>query len=197
MLGVIAAAQSDVAILTAGIAGLVAGALSMAAGEYVSVSSQRDSELYDISVEREELARDPEHELSELTHIYESRGLSPELARQVAHELHAKDPLRAHMREELGIEHETLARPVQAAVASAVSFSLGGAVPIIGALFASHGGGTWIITAVSLIALAISGGIGAMVGGGNRVWAGLRVLLGGSIAMAVTYGIGYLVGVSL
>ncbi|HVX90584.1 MAG TPA: VIT family protein [Candidatus Paceibacterota bacterium] len=197
MLGVIAAAQSDAAILTAGIAGLVAGALSMAAGEYVSVSSQRDSELYDIDIERRSLSENPEGELKELAHIYEMRGLSPELALQVAEQLHEQDAVHAHARDELGIDHNDLANPLQAAIASAISFSVGGAIPIVAALAASHISGTWIITIVSLIALALSGAVSAMIGGGNRLWAALRVFLGGGLAMAVTYGIGYLVGVSL
>ena len=197
MLGVIAAAQSDAAILTAGIAGLVAGALSMAAGEYVSVSSQRDSELYDINIERKSLKDNPQEELEELAHIYESRGLDPALAMQVAVKLHEQDAVHAHARDELGIDHDELAKPTQAAVASAVSFSLGGALPIIAALIAHHGAGAWAITIVSLIALAVSGAVGAFIGGGNKAWAALRVLVGGGVAMAVTYGIGYLVGVSL
>jgi len=197
MLGVIAAAQSDAAILTAGIAGLVAGALSMAAGEYVSVSSQRDSELYDIDVERRSLKENPQEELEELAHIYESRGLDSALAMQVAVKLHEQDAVHAHARDELGIDHNELANPVQAAVASAVSFSLGGALPIAAALTVHHAAGVWAITIVSLIALAVSGAIGAMIGGGSTLRAGMRVLVGGGIAMAITYGIGYLVGVNL
>ncbi|HVW71563.1 MAG TPA: VIT family protein [Candidatus Paceibacterota bacterium] len=197
MLGVIAAAQSDAAILTAGIAGLFAGALSMAAGEYVSVSSQKDSELYDIAIERKSLKENPEEELKELASIYESRGLDRELAAKVADQLHAHDAVGAHARDELNIDHEDLAKPMQAAVASAISFFLGGAIPIIAAVAASHISGVWIITVVSLIALAVSGAVGAIIGGGNKLWAALRVFLGGGLAMAVTYGIGYLVGVSL
>jgi VIT1/CCC1 family predicted Fe2+/Mn2+ transporter len=197
MLGVIGAAQGDAVILTAGVAGLVAGALSMAAGEYVSVSSQKDSELFDIAIEKKSLRENPEEELAELAHIYERRGLAPELAQKVAEGLHAHDAVRAHARDELGIDHDDLSRPLQAAVASAISFSLGGAIPIIAALLAPSGAGTLAIVIASLVALAVSGAVGAVIGGGNKVRAALRVLLGGGLAMAVTYGVGYLVGVSV
>jgi VIT1/CCC1 family predicted Fe2+/Mn2+ transporter len=137
MLGVLAASQSNSAILTAGIAGLVAGALSMAAGEYVSVSSQRDSEVTDIAIERKSLAENPDKELAELAWIYERRGLDEKLALQVAQQLHDHDAVAAHARDELGIDHEALARPTQAAIASAVAFSVGSAVPIVAAMLSS------------------------------------------------------------
>jgi VIT1/CCC1 family predicted Fe2+/Mn2+ transporter len=197
MLGVLAAEQSAGAIFTAGVAGLAAGALSMAAGEYVSVSSQKDSELYDIDIERRSLAMHPEAELEELAGIYEGRGLDPELAKRVAEQLHAHDAVAAHARDELNIDHDDLAKPMQAAVASAVSFSVGGAIPIIAALAAHIGMGGWTITVVSLIALAVSGAVGATIGGGHKVRAALRVLIGGGLAMAVTYGIGHLVGLAV
>lgn len=194
MVGVLAAAQSTSVILTAGIAGLVAGALSMAAGEYVSVSSQRDSELSDIEVEKRAIQQDPTFELSELASIYQERGLTPELAKEVAEQLHSKDPLRAHARDELGIDYDRLARPVQAAFASAVSFAIGGAIPILAALAAGSGASLWSIVVVSLAALALSGTVGAAIGGGRKVRAALRVFLGGGFAMLITFLIGHLVG---
>ena len=197
MLGVLAASQSDTAILTAGIAGLVAGALSMAAGEYVSVSSQLDSERADIAIEVDSIHKNPEKELEELAWIYEKRGLDKKLAREVAEQLHKKDALGAHVRDELGFDHETLARPVQAAVTSAIAFSIGASVPIIAAVVSPNQTGGWAITVSSLIALAISGAIGAYIGGGRRLRAALRVLVGGGLAMAITYAIGHLIGTSI
>ncbi len=194
MLGVLAASQSDSAILTAGIAGLVAGALSMAAGEYVSVSSQRDSERADIAIEKKSIAENPEKELAELAWIYEQRGLDKTLAAKVARQLHDHDAVAAHARDELGIDHEQLAKPAQAAVASAAAFSVGAVIPIIAALLGSDGTGGWAITIASLVALAISGAIGALIGGGHRLVAAMRVLLGGGLAMAVTYIIGHFIG---
>lgn len=196
MLGVLAATASETAILASGIAALVAGALSMAAGEYVSVSSQRDSEQADIDIETRSIAENPEGELAELAHIYEQRGLDPKLAKQVAQQLHDHDAVAAHARDELGIDHESLPNPMQAAVASAVAFAIGGAVPMIAALLARGEAGAWVITVTSLVALAISGAVGALIGGGHRVIAGLRVLLGGGAAMLVTYLIGHLLGVT-
>lgn len=197
MLGVLAASQSDSAILTAGIAGLTAGALSMAAGEYVSVASQRDSEKADIEIERKSIDENPEKELAELAWIYEQRGLDKKLAAKVAQQLHDHDAVAAHARDELGIDHEALAKPVQAAIASATAFSLGAAIPILAAVFSTSSAGGWAITISSLVALAVSGAIGAHVGGGHRVGASLRVLLGGGAAMAITYLIGHLVGNTL
>jgi VIT1/CCC1 family predicted Fe2+/Mn2+ transporter len=194
MLGVLAASQSDKAILTAGVAGLVAGALSMAAGEYVSVASQRDSEKADIEIERISLADNPDEELAELAWIYEQRGLQPALARQVAQQLHDHDAVGAHARDELGIDHEQLSKPTQAAVASAVAFSGGAIIPILAAIIASSSAATLAITLASLVALAISGAVGAFVGGGHRVIAAARVLVGGGVAMAITYFIGHLIG---
>jgi VIT1/CCC1 family predicted Fe2+/Mn2+ transporter len=197
MLGVLAASQSDSAILTAGVAGLAAGALSMAAGEYVSVGSQRDSEKADIEIERKSLAENPNEELAELAWIYEQRGLDAQLAKQVAQQLHDHDAVGAHARDELGIDHEALARPVQAAVASAISFSFGAAIPIVAAILSPSSAGAWAITISSLIALAVSGAVGAYVGGGHRLKASLRVFVGGGIAMAITYFIGRLIGGSV
>jgi len=197
MLGVAAAHASRSAILTAGIAGLTAGALSMAVGEYVSVSSQRDSEHADIAIERRSLAANPGGELAELAHIYEHRGLDPALAKQVAKQLHDHDAEAAHLRDELGIDQKALANPAQASLASAASFSVGAVVPIIGALAAPHDQSAWFIVILSLLALAISGAIGAFIGGGHRLRAALRVFVGGGAAMAITALIGHLVGHSL
>lgn len=194
MLGVLAASLSDSAIMTAGIAGLVAGALSMAAGEYVSVSSQKDSELADIAIEKRSLQENPEEELAELAWIYEKRGLSAELAKQVAQQLHEHDAIGAHARDELGIDHDNLAKPLQAALASATAFSIGAFVPIAAALIASSETGGWAITVAALITLGISGAVGAYIGGGHRLRAALRVFVGGGLAMAVTYVIGHLLG---
>jgi VIT1/CCC1 family predicted Fe2+/Mn2+ transporter len=194
MLGVSAASASDSAILTAGVAGLAAGALSMAVGEYVSVSSQRDSERADIDIETRSISANPKEELAELAAIYEQRGLKPKLAQEVAEQLHAHDAVNAHVRDELGIDHDALANPIQAAAASAAAFSLGALVPILAALFTSGTASVWAITVSSLVALAISGAVGAFLGGGQRVWAAARVLLGGGIAMAITALIGHLIG---
>jgi VIT1/CCC1 family predicted Fe2+/Mn2+ transporter len=194
MLGVLAASQSDSAILTAGIAGLAAGALSMAAGEYVSVGSQRDSEKADIEIERKSLAENPDEELAELVWIYEKRGLDRELAQKVAQQLHDHDAVGAHARDELGIDQDALARPVQAAIASAVAFSFGAVIPIIAAIFSSGDAGIWAITISSLVALALSGAVGAFVGGGHRLKASVRVFIGGGLAMAITFFIGHLIG---
>lgn len=197
MLGVIAASQSDKLILTAGIAGMVAGALSMAAGEYVSVSSQRDSEKADIAIEKKSLKENPEQELNELIWIYEQRGLDANLAHKVAIQLHDHDAIGAHVRDELGIDHEALARPTQAAFVSAISFAIGATVPIVASLLSSKSSAVTAITIASLVALALSGGSGAYVGGGHKIRAAVRVLLGGGVAMAVTYLIGHLIGKSV
>lgn len=197
MLGVATASASDSAVLTAGVAGLTAGALSMAMGEYVSVSSQRDSERADIAIETRSLANNPEAELTELTHIYINRGLEPTLAATVAQQLHDHDAVAAHARDELGIDHDALARPLQAAFASAAAFSIGALVPVLAAVFSSSSLSQWAIVISSLMALAISGAIGAIIGGGHRVVAAFRVLLGGGAAMAITALIGHLIGTQL
>lgn len=194
MLGVLAASHDTGAILTAGIAGLVAGALSMAAGEYVSVSSQGDSEKADIAIEKKSITENPDEELNELAWIYEQRGLDKQLALTVAKQLHAHDPIASHARDELGIEYHAMAKPIQAAVASAVAFSIGASVPIIAALVSS---GAIVITVVSLVALALSGAAGSVIGGGSRLRASARVFIGGGIAMAITYFIGMAVGGSI
>lgn len=194
MLGVLAASENSTAILTAGVAGLAAGALSMAAGEYVSVSSQKDSEKADIAIEQKSINANPQEELDELAWIYVQRGLDEKLARTVAQKLHDHDAVASHARDELGIEYGSMAKPTQAAVASALAFSIGAAVPIVAALLSTVENGAVIITITALAALAIFGAIGAFVGGGHKVRASLRVLIGGGLAMAITYGIGLLIG---
>lgn len=194
MLGVSAANASNTVILTAGIAGLTAGALSMAAGEYVSVSSQKDSEHADIAIERRSLAANPEEELKELARIYVHRGLKPELADEVARQLHDHDAEAAHLRDELGIDQKSMANPVQASVTSALAFSFGAAVPIIASIISPNNMNVAFIVGLSLVALAVSGGIGAFLGGGHRIRAAARVLIGGGIAMAITAIIGHIIG---
>lgn len=197
MLGVLAASASRSAILTAGIAGLAAGALSMAVGEYVSVSSQRDSERADIAMERRSLSENPKEELAELTSIYESRGLEPKLARQVAEQMHKHDALDAHARDELNLDQEALVNPLQAALSSGVAFSVGALVPILAAFLSKGHADGLILVIASLTALAISGAIGAFIGGGHRIKAASRVFIGGGAAMAITAFIGHLIGHSL
>jgi VIT1/CCC1 family predicted Fe2+/Mn2+ transporter len=197
MLGLIAANADYRIILTTGAASLVAGALSMAAGEYVSVASQKDSQKADIEIEKRAIANNPAGELQELADIYEARGLEPALAKQVATALHMNDAVGAHVRDELGINSRMRVSPIQAAVASALAFAFGSAVPILAAIFANAQQGTMLIVVASLLTLAVSGTIGAFIGGGNRFIAALRVLVGGGVAMAVTYLIGHLVGIAL
>jgi len=197
MIGVAASDGTSSAIAVAGLAGLAAGAMSMAAGEYVSVSSQRDTELADISKEKRELARSPELELNELTQIYVQRGLDPDLARQVAVQLHEVDPLGAHLRDELGMTEETAARPWQAAIVSALSFTLGAAVPLLTLLIASDDTRIALIVIATLVILAITGGVGGRLGGASVVRAAGRVLLGGGLAMAATALVGQLVGTAI
>lgn len=197
MLGVAAAQTSRGAILTAGIAGLIAGALSMAAGEYVSVSSQRDAEQADLRLEADALEHFKKEELGELEQIYIARGLEPALAREVAKQLHKHDALAAHARDELGIDHEALANPLQAATSSALSFSLGAMLPIIAAVILSGQAALVAVVLVALGSLFILGIVGAVIGGGNKVRAALRVLVGGGLAMAVTALIGKLVGTAV
>lgn len=198
MMGVLAAGVDYRIILTTGIASLVAGAFSMAAGEYVSVSSQRDSERYDIDIEKKSLRENPEAELAELTEIYRERGLDEKLAHSVAQKLHDSDAVSAHARDELGITIGHQPNPWQAAIASAAAFSTGSIIPILAAVFSNAVGWHGLpIVIVTLVMLLISGYVGAMIGGGNRWWAALRVFIGGGAAMAVTFAIGGLVGVAL
>jgi VIT1/CCC1 family predicted Fe2+/Mn2+ transporter len=194
VLGVAASGASGAAIVTAGIAGLVAGALSMAAGEYVSVSSQRDAEEADLRLEERELSSDPPGELRELAEIYEHRGLARELAREVALALSSSGALAAHARDELGLDEERMARPFQAAWTSALSFSTGAALPLLAVAAAPASARIWVTVAVTLIALGLLGDAGARLGGAPRGRAAVRVIVWGAIAMAVTAGIGALVG---
>lgn len=194
VLGVAASGASGASIVTAGVAGLFAGALSMAAGEYVSVSSQRDSEQADLQLERRELSEDPEGELRELAEIYESRGLPAALAAQVAETLSGGDALEAHARDELGLTDERRARPLQAAWASALSFSVGAVLPLVAIGISPNSVRVGICVAVTLAALALLGDIGARLGGAPRLRATSRVLGWGAVAMAVTAAIGVLVG---
>ena len=194
ILGVAAADASRDTIITAGVAGLVAGAASMAIGEYVSVSSQRDAEQADIAKETWELEHTPEHELDELTAIYKGKGLTQELARAVAVQLTKEDALKVHMAEELGITHLTLARPVQASVSSAGSFSVGAAIPLIAVALASSSQRIAITIVVAVFALVALGISSAKAGGAHPLRPTFRVVFGGSVAMAFTMAIGRLVG---
>lgn len=197
MLGVAATSASKEAILIAGVAGLVAGAMSMGAGEYVSVSSQRDAEQADIEVEKEELARHPQAELNELAMIYVKRGVDKELAIKVAEQLSAKNRLDAHLRDELGIEKGALARPLQAAWISAVSFATFAMIPIAALLVVPPMLRIYAIALLSLVSLAALGAVGGRLGGAPVARAALRVTIGGGLAMGVTAAIGRLVGVSI
>ena len=197
MIGVAAAAASREATLIAGVAGLVAGAMSMAVGEYVSVSSQRDAEQADVEREKAELAGQPKDELNELAMIYVKRGLEKELAMKVAEQLSARDQLGAHMRDELGIDQASLSRPMQAAWISAASFASFAVVPILALLVAPAGARIPAIAAVSLVSLSALGAFGGHLGGAPLGRAALRVTLGGALAMAVTAAIGLLFGVSI
>ena len=194
IVGVAAAAATQNDVLIAGVAGLVAGAMSMAAGEYVSVSSQSDSEQADLARERKELSENPEFELDELAEIYIQRGIDRDLARQVAKQLMAKDALTAHARDELGISEITAPRPVQAALTSALSFSIGAAMPLLMVVVSPAGALVPIVAAASLSFLAFLGAIGARAGGANVLRGTARVTFWGALAMALTAGIGKLFG---
>jgi VIT1/CCC1 family predicted Fe2+/Mn2+ transporter len=197
LLGVAAASATPTVLVTTGVAGLVAGAMSMAAGEYVSVSSQADSEQADLARERAELSADPALEHEELARIYVGRGLEPELARTVAVQLMQKDALGAHALEELGISDLTAARPLQAAVASAATFTVGAALPLLVALLAPAASVMPAIAIGSLGALALLGAVAARVGGAPVARATGRVAFWGSLAMAITASVGALVGAAL
>ena len=195
MIGVAAAGKQDL-VITAGVAGISAGAMSMAIGEYISVRSQNDVEDSDREIEIAHLAANPEAELIELQHIYIDRGLSPELALQVALEMHRKDPLEAHLRDELGQQPSTKARPVQAAVASAISFTFGGLIPFIGALVLLFSSAAWSIVLFTLAGLAMTGMLSAKTSGSKLLSPTIRVLIGGSLGMAITAGIGKIANIS-
>jgi len=196
VIGVAAAGAGRGQVLTAGVAGLVAGAMSMAAGEYVSVSSQADTERSDLARERQELEEDPEAEHRELAAIYVGRGLDPLLASEVARQLAAKDALGAHARDELGIHEALRARPIQAALASAAAFAAGATLPVVAAVFAPPDAAKTVIASLSLVFLAVLGAIAARVGHANIGKGALRVTFWGAIAMAITAAIGSVFDVS-
>ena len=195
MIGVAAAGKNDF-LVTAGIAGITAGAMSMAVGEYVSVRSQNDVEESDRRLEMEHLAADPESELIELQHIYIQRGLTPELAMQVAQQMHEKDALEAHLRDELGQFPHTKARPIQAAIASAISFTAGGLIPFAGAFAPTVGAKFWSIVLFTLGGLLITGIVSAKLAGSRIFSPTVRVMLGGSLGMLITAGIGKIANIS-
>jgi VIT1/CCC1 family predicted Fe2+/Mn2+ transporter len=197
LVGVAAAGSSRSAVLLAGLAGAVAGALSMAAGEYVSVSSQADAESADLERERKELEANPEAELDELAGIYVERGLDPELARRVATELMEHDALGAHARDELGFSHTMMANPLQAGIASAAAFLVGAALPLLVAGLSTDSVRVWLIVVTSLVFLAMLGAAGAWAGGAPMGKAALRVSAWGTAAMAITAAIGSLFGTSV
>jgi VIT1/CCC1 family predicted Fe2+/Mn2+ transporter len=194
IVGVAAANATHSSVLVAGIAGLVAGAMSMAAGEYVSVSSQADTERADMERERIELESDEEHEREELTAIYVRRGLEPGLAKQVADQLMAKDALAAHMRDELGISEVSTARPIQAALTSAATFAIGAALPLLVVVIAPLPQLVPTVMATSLLFLALLGMLSAYTGGARPGIGAVRVTFWGALAMALTAGIGWLFG---
>lgn len=195
MIGV-SAANAPGFLVTAGAAGIVAGAMSMAVGEYVSVRSQNDIEESDRLLEIAHLAADPEAEFLELKNIYIDRGLTPELADQVATAMHERDALAAHLRDELGQHPHSKARPVQASIASATSFILGGLIPFLGAFAPTPGAKAWSIVAFAIVGLAVTGVISAKTSGSPVLAPTLRVLIGGCLGMAITAGIGHLVHMS-
>lgn len=195
MIGVAAAGKNDF-LVTVGIAGITAGAMSMAVGEYVSVRSQNDVEQADRDLEIAHLAADPEGELQELQHIYINRGLTPALALQVALEMHRKDPLEAHLRDELGQTPHSKARPVQAAIASAISFTAGGLIPFAGAFAPSPGAKAMSIVGFAIAGLLLTGIISAKISGSKILGPTVRVLIGGCLGMAITAGIGQLAHIS-
>ena len=196
IIGVAASNASHGAVLVAGVAGLVAGAMSMAAGEYVSVSSQSDTEQADIARERQELATDAVHEEAELAGIYVQRGLDAGLAQQVARQLMTKDALGAHTRDELGISETMEARPLQAAVTSALAFGIGAGLPLGVAWLAPGQALSWIVAATSLVFLMVLGGLAAYTGGAGIAKGVWRVTFWGALAMGITAGVGAVFGVA-
>ncbi len=197
VVGVAASGAPQSNVMLTGIAGLVAGALSMAAGEYISVQSQADTEQADLARERRELAEEPEKEIDELTAIYVSRGLEASLARQVAEQLTASDALGTHAREELGITDTLMARPIQASLASAAAFAVGAVVPILAAILAP-GRSVGLVTSVAtIVTLTALGSLAAFAGGASMVRGAIRVTFWGALAMAVTAGVGKLIGIAV
>lgn len=197
VVGVASATENKSVIFTAGLAGVIAGALSMAAGEYVSVSSQRDSEKALLAKEKYELENFPEEELVELQGIYENKGLSAKTAKQVAKELTRHDPFKAHVEAELGINPESLTNPMHAAIASALSFVAGAAIPLIIILIPPEAARIWVTFLSVIFALTVTGYLSARVGGAKARVAIVRVITGGALAMLITYFIGKLFGVSV
>jgi vacuolar iron transporter family protein len=197
IVGVAAAAASQHEIIVAGTAGLMAGAMSMAAGEYVSVSSQSDTEQADLARERAEQAEQPEFEIAELTEIYIKRGLEADTAKEVAQQLMAKDALAAHARDELGISDVSTARPIQAAFTSAATFSVGAALPVLVAILSPLANAIPLVSIAALAFLALLGAVGAKAGGANVGRATVRVAFWGAFAMAITAGIGHLIGAAV
>ncbi|HQZ33182.1 MAG TPA: VIT family protein [Ilumatobacteraceae bacterium] len=197
LLGVAAADSTRSAILTAGVAGLVAGAVSMGLGEYVSVSSQRDSERSDIEKEIWELTHQADHELAELTAIYQAKGLPLELAQEVAVQLTEHDALATHLLDELGIVQDELARPMQAAWSSALSFSIGAIIPLLAAVFVGASARIAAIIGVALAALVVLGYVGARAGGAPRGRSIARVVIGGAAAMGITMAVGWAFGAAI
>ncbi len=197
VVGVSASGTGRSAVLIAGVAGLVAGSMSMAAGEYVSVSSQADTEDADLSLERRELAADPKGEHAELAAIYVARGLSAGLATQVADQLMAKDALAAHARDELGFSDATAARPLQAALASAVSFAAGAVLPVVIAAVSTDSLVTWLVMGTALVLLGVLGAVAARVGGASITRGALRVAFWGALAMGISALVGRLFGTTV
>jgi VIT1/CCC1 family predicted Fe2+/Mn2+ transporter len=195
MIGVVSAEKNDF-VVTAGLAGIAAGAMSMAVGEYVSVRSQNDIEESDRKLEIEHLALDPDGELEELTQIYQSRGISRDLAEKVARELHNHDALGAHLRDELGQHELTKARPLQAAIASAISFTFGGFIPFIGAIAPTLGAKAYSIVGITLVGLIIAGIISARTAGSGVIKTTARIVFGGILGMAITAIIGRIAHIS-
>lgn len=196
-MGVAASGSPRSAVLIAGIAGLVAGSMSMAAGEYVSVSSQADTEAADLARERRELASSPDAEKAELVAIYVGRGLTAELATQVAEQLMARDPLEAHARDELGLSEISMARPLQAAITSALTFASGALLPVLVSAVAPRSSFTWAVPASTIVLLAVLGGIAARVGAAPIGRGALRVMFWGVLAMAASAAVGRLFGAAL
>lgn len=196
-MGVAASGSPRSAVLIAGIAGLVAGSMSMAAGEYVSVSSQADTEAADLARERRELASSPDAEKAELVAIYVSRGLTAELATQVAEQLMARDPLEAHARDELGLSEISMARPFQAAITSALTFASGALLPVLISAVAPRSSFTWAVPASTIVLLAVLGGIAARVGAAPIGRGALRVMFWGVLAMAASAAVGRLFGAAV
>jgi VIT1/CCC1 family predicted Fe2+/Mn2+ transporter len=197
VVGVAAATTDRTAILVAGVASLAAGAVSMALGEYVSVSSQRDTERALIEHERREIEEDPEGELAQLAGIYERKGLSAETARQVAHELHARDPLAAHVEAELGLDPDERSNPWHAAVASAIAFTLGALLPLVAVVLAPATARIPVTVVAVIVALAVTGSVSAWFGRARRLRAVVRLLVGGALAMGVTWAIGTAFGATI